>query len=522
MKKLLFTLVFFAWASSVDATTYYVGKNVGGASDAHGCTNDTTDICLTIARGFAVIGTTNGAGAGHTVKIYAGTYAESISYLQIPTGTSSAQFTVTINGSDSVVIMPATGRPATLNQGFNKGYITIDGLIFDGTNIGPTEAYGVVYVQSGAGIKFTNFEVRNVARMNGILIAKGQPILFQNFSVHDGAFANVGTGGNPYTYPIYNRGSNHTFENGEIYNAPSYGVHNYDTTAPLPAGNTYRSLYIHDTCTDAATCATWAGAGILLGSGGSNQLYNSIIANNGYDGVSVCCGAGTNDNNLIYGNTITGNDRYGIVIYSGYSIDGTQIKNTILYNNTTGTILNGGTGTVEATNFTTDPTFVGGTDYHLQVTSTAKTGGTTLGAPFNVDKDGVARPQGATYAIGAYEYIAAAATWELVVNSINPASGAAITVSPNSNDGDCSGNTPISSPNCTFNDGTFVTLTAAATAGGNDFTSWTGTCNSGPGPNVCVFTMASDKTQTANYSTPTGNVLTLTSGEGSGTNLNDT
>jgi hypothetical protein len=57
----------------------------------------------------------------------------------------------------------------------------------------------------------------------------------------------------------------------------------------------------------------------------------------------------------------------------------------------------------------------------------------------------------------------------LTVASSNPASGVAITVSPNDNGGLGNGSTPFTR---TYNSGTSVTLTAPATASGNNFSKW--------------------------------------------------
>ncbi len=59
-----------------------------------------------------------------------------------------------------------------------------------------------------------------------------------------------------------------------------------------------------------------------------------------------------------------------------------------------------------ANTVSTDPLFItNGTDFHLQATSPCKNAGTTIAA-VTVDKDGVTRPQGAAYDIGAYELLA--------------------------------------------------------------------------------------------------------------------
>jgi 5-hydroxyisourate hydrolase-like protein (transthyretin family) len=100
----------------------------------------------------------------------------------------------------------------------------------------------------------------------------------------------------------------------------------------------------------------------------------------------------------------------------------------------------------------------------------------------------------------------AVAAHVLTVNSTNPASGVAITVSPADLNSAANGSTSFTR---TYNAGTSISLNAPATAGGNNFSSWTG-CTSTPLTNVCDVTLNADTTVTANYVTPTF-VLTVNS-----------
>jgi hypothetical protein len=95
-------------------------------------------------------------------------------------------------------------------------------------------------------------------------------------------------------------------------------------------------------------------------------------------------------------------------------------------------------------------------------------------------------------------------TVTLTVGSSNPSSGASITVSPNDNNSQGNGSTQFTR---TYNNNTAVTLSAPASAGGNNFSNWTG-CDSASGT-TCNVTMSADKTVTAVY---TGNARTLTVG----------
>jgi hypothetical protein len=104
---------------------------------------------------------------------------------------------------------------------------------------------------------------------------------------------------------------------------------------------------------------------------------------------------------------------------------------------------------------------------------------------------------------------ASPATFTLQVNSTLPATGVAITVSPADVNSQSNGSTPFSR---TYVGSTTVTLTAPLTAGGNNFSSWTG-CSSvgGPSNTVCMKTVTANATVTANYAVPPTETLTIAS-----------
>jgi subtilisin family serine protease len=85
-------------------------------------------------------------------------------------------------------------------------------------------------------------------------------------------------------------------------------------------------------------------------------------------------------------------------------------------------------------------------------------------------------------------------TYTLTVASSNPTSGVSITVSPNDKNNQGSASTQFTR---TYYSNTSVTLTASSTAGGNNFSSWSG-CDSASGT-TCNVTMSTDKTVTAVY-----------------------
>jgi hypothetical protein len=96
-------------------------------------------------------------------------------------------------------------------------------------------------------------------------------------------------------------------------------------------------------------------------------------------------------------------------------------------------------------------------------------------------------------------------THVLSVNSTNPASGVAITVSPADNNGAANGTTSFTR---TYNAGTSVTLTAPASSGGNTFASWSG-CSSASTV-TCTVALNANTTVTANYALPAKTTPTVT------------
>jgi uncharacterized repeat protein (TIGR03803 family) len=105
----------------------------------------------------------------------------------------------------------------------------------------------------------------------------------------------------------------------------------------------------------------------------------------------------------------------------------------------------------------------------------------------------------ATTAVTANFTTSGTTAYTLTVNSSNPSSGVGITVSPTDINGYGDGPTSFTR---TYNQNAQVTLTAQSTAGGNNFSSWTG-CDPGSGTSsTCTVTMTASRAVTANYTTP--------------------
>ncbi|HUB51237.1 MAG TPA: glycoside hydrolase family 44 protein [Terracidiphilus sp.] len=103
--------------------------------------------------------------------------------------------------------------------------------------------------------------------------------------------------------------------------------------------------------------------------------------------------------------------------------------------------------------------------------------------------------------------VTAPTTYVLTIDSSTPASGIPVTVSPADVNGQTNGTTPFTR---TYDSGTQVSLTAAATSGSYSFSSWTG-CSPAPTTTYgCVLTISANSTVTAAYNPPASPTITVT------------
>ncbi|MBZ5515237.1 MAG: right-handed parallel beta-helix repeat-containing protein [Acidobacteriia bacterium] len=185
--------------------------------------------------------------------------------------------------------------------------------------------------------------------------------------------------------------------------------------------------YVHDIGPYPTHCQYVHGI-YFLKTGG--HAYNNISFRNSGWGIHLWHSA---SNLIIANNTLFNNLSGGIIVGNNATIaDHLVVNNNISYNNKQGIKEEGNTGTYNiyrnnlvfqnsSSNFSlqhgntasgtvsADPQFVNFTgdstgDYHLQAGSPAIDAGTSENAP-TADFDGVRRPQGTAWDIGAYEYI---------------------------------------------------------------------------------------------------------------------
>jgi hypothetical protein len=347
---------------------------------------------------------------GDTLYIRRGTYTEALRNV-IPSGTSwESPVTVAAYPKEEVTLRPGSGEDVIKIQDNNPAYIIVDGLILDGK--GTTAA--AVFITTANGpltvphhIRLINCEIKN-ARTQGIMVYSSPANArshqadhneFINLKIHD-------IGKDKFNHGFYINTSHNLVDHCQVWNVYGIGIQIYKTGGRNGLNcndNTIRGCKIHDTGLDTSDVT----AGIVITVGNGNLVCNNLFWNN-YNGVQIDTGA---TNTKVYNNTIY--KSFGDAgIRNGYpnppGARSTIILNNILYQNTNGNkILDYGPHTFADYNLVgnTDPKFVNAAahDFHLQADSPAIDAGTTL-REVTTDCEGVRRPQGKAYAMGAYEY----------------------------------------------------------------------------------------------------------------------
>jgi hypothetical protein len=347
---------------------------------------------------------------GDTLYLRRGTYTEALRNV-IPSGTSwESPVTVAAYPGEEVTLRPGSGEDVIKIQDNNPAYIIVDGLILDGA--GTTAA--AVFITTANGpltvphhIRLKNCEIKN-AREQGIMVYSSPANArahqanyneFINLKIHD-------VGRKKFNHGLYINTSHNLIDHCEVWNVYGIGVQIYKTGGRNGfncSDNTISCCKIHDTGLDKSDVT----AGIVITVGNGNLVCNNLIWNN-YNGVQIDTGA---TNTKVYNNTIY--KSFGDAgIRNGYpnppGARGTIILNNILYQNTNGNkILDYGPYTFADYNLVgnTDPKFVNAAahDFHLQANSPAIDAGATLREVIT-DCEGVRRPQGKAYDMGAHEY----------------------------------------------------------------------------------------------------------------------
>jgi parallel beta-helix repeat protein len=366
------------------AATYYVSKSGSNSNSCATAQSPGSNARLTIGAGAACL------SSGDTLLIQAGTYAENM--IGSPEGSFPWQ-SGTVNQytryaryqNDTVIVRPSGGGRVLYMNG--PQYITIDGLVLDGTSVQFTTIKLDAYQTSTEFIRLQNCEViGNSSGGDFMGILGGSHSQFLKNNIH-------GSG----NYCVYNPGHDNLWDGNTIHDCGGYGIHSYNTDGGVNnnvfRNNTLYNLGFNAFCADSYTCNTPA---IIMYKGDNNSAYNNVIYNN-WSGIAI----NYSSNSHVYNNTLYNNSQPECIDAS-VNVSGAVIRNNICYQS--GTIATS-SDAVLSDNLTANPLFVDAAkaNFHLQSGSPAIDQGLTI-STVNHDRDGNLRPQGGAYDIGAYEY----------------------------------------------------------------------------------------------------------------------
>jgi hypothetical protein len=369
--------------------TYYVATTGNNANDG-----SIGSPWLTLAYGL-----THGTHKGDTLYLRTGTYAGVVietGFIESGTAWTAGNFT-TVAGypGETVNITNGSGGNIVKFQNNTIQYVLLQNLVFNGASAGGGQDAECVYVNADH-IHFDHVTVKNSDNF-GLGVSAGitdASVLYSRIT-GNGVAGVDGTWG----HGLYITGTHGVYKYNEVDSNYGYGFHLYGSGSEV----TYNEVS-HNTVHGNGHSGN-ASAGILLSHGIGNIAFDNLI----YDNLDVAMMTYSSaDAAQFYNNTAFRNTTYCGT--AQYYISNPSYINNICYGNGTDDIRDlGGSGgsVIDTTNYKLNPTFVNtGTtppDLHIQTGSGAKNAGTTLSA-VQVDYEDVARPQGASYDIGAYEY----------------------------------------------------------------------------------------------------------------------
>jgi parallel beta-helix repeat protein len=388
----------FTTTAASSGASFYVATNGNDSNSCTAATNINTPK-KTLASSVACL------GPGKTLFVRGGTYLGSSQTARIPSGSDWANpVTIRAYPGETVTIVAESGTHALY---FNNGnhHIVIDGFVIDATG----GLNGVKVMQGSHHIRIMNTEVKN-APVSGINVSPDSGSTdneFINCSVHNNGFSAQ------FDHGIYISNARNLIDGCDIYNNGAYGVHIY--SGANNGNNTVRNSRVHGQTGKAGILvATGTGNsvynnilygnawGIALFYGGGGAVYNNTVVSNGV-GIYVCCGAQTStiDNNIVYNNSSTG------LYVEDTSVGAMTMRNNISARNGTNFKDNSGIAVLSG-NFIGDqydPKFANAAanDYRLLAGSQAIDTGRAI-TGLAIDCVGTARPRGAGYDIGAYEF----------------------------------------------------------------------------------------------------------------------
>jgi hypothetical protein len=338
-------------------------------NNANACTLDAP--CLTIDRALSLM------TAADKLYLRAGTYSGTGNRITTGTraipagGTWDTATTIAAYQGETVVLQQSTGTVITLNSPTTDRYIVFDRLIVDGATSGGNDTKALVTSGGAHHIRFQNGTLRN-CHFTCLDIVDSNSIEVLNTTIHGTSHAQGASVSGTSDSVLFDGVTWHT-NAGHGLNASGSNLSNLTVRNSTSRTNTGTGFQLGSATLLATNLLAYSNAlGVRITSlAVDGRLYNATIADN--SGVELQIDAGATDN---------------------------LVTNVIAV----GGITDNGTGTVQTTNLTTDPGFVGAGDYRLAAnTSSAADTGTDLSAVFTTAIDGTVRPVGQAWDIGCFE-----------------------------------------------------------------------------------------------------------------------
>ena len=402
-------------------TAYFVATN---GNDANPGTPDAP--FKTIKKGAGLI------RPGDILYLRGGIYDEPILSGTIPNGTSwDLPVTLKAYPGEKPILRPSKDYATdVIRFGGSSQYIVIDGLILDGSAM---ESGGTVtkVTDNAHHIRYKNCELATTSKGHGLLISYNDDpsyVEMDNCDVY-----NVGLDGHLFItnplHAVYLHSSHNTFENSRFFNNCVWSFHFYDGD---PSDNIIRNNIMR---------GNQQGGAVIIVEGHRNLIANNLI----YDMPGFQIGLQGADDTKVFNNTIiesgggifitnsypnlpsnrtkvinnivynANKAHWGGVVHVEAGHADTEIRNNLLVGRSDGRYIlyDAGTNTVSSGNIlglvgdpNVNPQFanLANRDLQLQASSPAVDAGIAI-PEVTSDFSGAARPQGAAYDIGAYEYV---------------------------------------------------------------------------------------------------------------------
>jgi hypothetical protein len=410
-------------AASASAGQYYVSPAGSNANDG-----SIGSPWLTIAHAL------DNSGPGDTVNLRAGTYAGPIE-MRGDWGHGGSP-------GNWWVLQSYPGETATVTATFRiymVSYCRVQNLNFAGvslfTGLFTTGGYTTPHH-----VEILNNTFTGLQQTYGYIQIHGNDILVEGNTI-----ASTG-GGSTQDHGIYVlHGTNKVVRNNRISNTSGYGIHVYDERKQPGDPQTFLVGMVVEGNT---VTGSRLRSGIIVSQGGDTQVdgvivRNNVLVSNQQYGVSISNYGSLNLKNVrVYNNTFYRNLAGGVFVYaSPADVEAAQIRNNVVWSdNGVNHLQRGGTGVapvavsrnlywtaprrlvnlVDSSPVEGDPLFASaGSDFHLSAGSPGVDAGESL-AEVPTDKDGVPRPQGSAYDIGAYETATTSSATPLRLFTVSP------------------------------------------------------------------------------------------------------